>query len=169
MSNNYNEVREQESGDDLKESDFHKSKTWIGTARNSSRDDDMEAMGDDGNTSKEDAEKAPDSNQEPRADPNIVDWDGPDDPANPLNWSKPIRLRQVALISLITLIAYVFSLLLEDSLTYLKQKSRLHDICPWRRPDDGRLPLDKCNGCYIVRHHLSSWVCSRSIIHRSII
>lgn len=33
------------------------------------------------------------------ADPNIVDWDGPDDPANPRNWSKASKLTNVVLVS----------------------------------------------------------------------
>jgi hypothetical protein len=33
------------------------------------------------------------------ANPDIVDWDGPDDPANPRNWSKQYKLIIVALIS----------------------------------------------------------------------
>ncbi|KIM92881.1 hypothetical protein OIDMADRAFT_46487 [Oidiodendron maius Zn] len=33
------------------------------------------------------------------ADPDIVDWDGPDDPANPRNWSKGYKLINVTLIS----------------------------------------------------------------------
>ncbi len=42
---------------------------------------------------------------QPRADPNIIDWDGPDDATNPQNWSKGMRIGHVALISIITLIA----------------------------------------------------------------
>jgi len=33
-------------------------------------------------------------------DPDIVDWDGPDDPANPRNWSKAYKMINVALVSL---------------------------------------------------------------------
>jgi len=33
------------------------------------------------------------------ADPNIVDWDGPDDPNNPRNWSKRYKMLNIALIS----------------------------------------------------------------------
>ena len=40
-----------------------------------------------------------------KTNPNVVDWDGPNDSANPLNWSKSIRTGHVALISIITLIA----------------------------------------------------------------
>ena len=36
---------------------------------------------------------------------NVVDWDGPNDAANPLNWSKSIRIGHVVLVSIITLIA----------------------------------------------------------------
>ena len=39
------------------------------------------------------------------SDPNMVDLEGPTDPANPQNWSKRVRVGHVALISIITLIA----------------------------------------------------------------
>ena len=38
---------------------------------------------------------------------NVVDWDGPNNPTNPLNWPKSIRIGHVALVSIITLIAYI--------------------------------------------------------------
>lgn len=43
--------------------------------------------------------------QQPR-DPNIVDWEGPDDPENPLNW--PFRKKVVAtvIIASITFVTY---------------------------------------------------------------
>ncbi|KAJ5809815.1 Major facilitator superfamily domain general substrate transporter [Penicillium pulvis] len=34
------------------------------------------------------------------ADPNLVDWDGPDDPANPRNWPKTFKMANVMLVSL---------------------------------------------------------------------
>ena len=40
---------------------------------------------------------------------NIVDWDGPDDPMNPLNWSAAKKHTHVAIVSLFTLSALVFS------------------------------------------------------------
>ncbi len=40
-----------------------------------------------------------------------IDWDGPDDPANPQNWPLSIRTGHVVLISIITLIVYVSELL----------------------------------------------------------
>lgn len=48
-----------------------------------------------------DVEKgAPAGDENISANPNIVDWDGPDDPANPRNWSKAYKFTNVALISL---------------------------------------------------------------------
>ncbi|KAL2052844.1 hypothetical protein ABVK25_006783 [Lepraria finkii] len=40
--------------------------------------------------------------QQAGSDPNIVDWDGPDDPANPMNWSEKLKWGNVAVISSIT-------------------------------------------------------------------
>ena len=40
-------------------------------------------------------------------DPNVVDWDGPDDPANPMNWSKSRKWSVVWLASALTFITYV--------------------------------------------------------------
>ena len=46
-----------------------------------------------------------DDSAQVNANPDTVDWDGPNDSANPLNWSKSIRIGHVALVSIITLIA----------------------------------------------------------------
>lgn len=43
--------------------------------------------------------------QTPR-DPNIVDWDGPDDPANPMNWSSKRKIIIVAIVSGLTFVTY---------------------------------------------------------------
>lgn len=37
-------------------------------------------------------------------DPNVVDWDGPDDPANPLNWTGKKKWTNGALLATMTLI-----------------------------------------------------------------
>lgn len=37
-------------------------------------------------------------------DPNIVDWDGPDDPANPQNWSGTKKWAHIAVLSVLTLL-----------------------------------------------------------------
>jgi hypothetical protein len=39
-------------------------------------------------------------------DPNIVDWDGPDDPENPLNWTSKRKFGATMSIALITLLTY---------------------------------------------------------------
>jgi hypothetical protein len=39
-------------------------------------------------------------------DPNLVDFDGPDDPANPMNWPFRKKLILTATISSITLLTY---------------------------------------------------------------
>lgn len=37
-------------------------------------------------------------------DPNAVDWDGPDDPANPMNWSEKKKWANIGAISVMTLL-----------------------------------------------------------------
>lgn len=39
--------------------------------------------------------------------PNIVSWDGPGDPANPMNWSAKITWSHIAVVSSITLVTFV--------------------------------------------------------------
>ena len=41
------------------------------------------------------------------ADQNLVHWDGPNDPANPRNWSKAQNMLNIALVSLSVLYSYV--------------------------------------------------------------
>lgn len=45
-----------------------------------------------------DEEKAP-------RDPNVVDWEGPDDPSNPMNWSSSKKIASIGLVSLITMLS----------------------------------------------------------------
>jgi MFS family permease len=45
----------------------------------------------------------------PSTDPDVVDWDGPDDPKNPMNWPPRKKNTIVALISLITFITSVLT------------------------------------------------------------
>jgi hypothetical protein len=40
---------------------------------------------------------------------NIVTWDGDNDPENPMNWSMGKKWLTIALISILTLVTYVFS------------------------------------------------------------
>lgn len=50
-----------------------------------------------------DGGKATTTEGEPQ-DPNIVSWDGPDDPADPLNWSNALKVINVGLVSGICLV-----------------------------------------------------------------
>lgn len=54
----------------------------------------------------EDKEKA--RIEEEEHDPNLVTWDGPDDPKNPLNWSVKKKWATIAVLSANTFITYVF-------------------------------------------------------------
>ena len=49
-------------------------------------------------------EEAPPSMEEKPVSPpnNIVDWDGPDDPKNPMNWPMSSRWAQIGIIALLT-------------------------------------------------------------------
>lgn len=42
--------------------------------------------------------------EETEQDPNIVDWDGPDDPENPMNWPDKKKWLNVAVLSILTII-----------------------------------------------------------------
>ena len=62
-----------------------------------------------------DVEKQPDlnnsaldlANHDEKApkDPNIVDWDGPDDPENPLNWTSNKKLAAITIVALCTMLS----------------------------------------------------------------
>ena len=66
------------------------------------KDIDLEAGQRHSSSSKKESEK-----QQADVDPNIVDWDGPDDPANPYNWSEGLKWGNVLIISIITFLTYV--------------------------------------------------------------
>ena len=55
----------------------------------------------------EDSDKIEPETTKTEADPNIVDWDGPDDPKNPINWSEKLKWANVAVISSITFLTQV--------------------------------------------------------------
>lgn len=38
-------------------------------------------------------------------DPNVVDWDGPEDLENPLNWPTSKKLAAIAIVSMITMLS----------------------------------------------------------------
>lgn len=44
---------------------------------------------------------------EAEQDPDIVDWDGPDDPENPLNWPARKKWTLILILAAVTLVTYV--------------------------------------------------------------
>ena len=59
-----------------------------------------------GHRSEESDKKEPETIQR-EVDPDMVDWDGPDDPKNPVNWSEKLKWANVAVISSITFLTQV--------------------------------------------------------------
>lgn len=53
------------------------------------------------------AKTAVESPSEEAVDPNIVSWDGPNDPDNPVNWSSGLKWSNIALVSAITFVTFV--------------------------------------------------------------
>jgi hypothetical protein len=72
----------------------------------------------------EDAEKGAPAGGEaaPAPDPNIVDWDGPDDPANPRNWSKAYKLANVVVVSLSVLYTNLATTMFAPGATIMQQE-----------------------------------------------
>lgn len=64
-----------------------------------------------GDRSYSSSKREPDTAQT-QVDPNIVDWDGPDDPANPMNWSSSLKWGNVAVIAVVTFLTQVYLLYL---------------------------------------------------------
>lgn len=60
-----------------------------------------------------DVEAQADGNEKEISDPNIVDWDGPDDPAKPLNWALAKKALNFGIIVYYTFLSCV-QLLPED-------------------------------------------------------
>lgn len=46
--------------------------------------------------------------QHPTKDPNIVDWDGPEDKENPMNWPLKKKITNIGIVSVLTFLSYVF-------------------------------------------------------------
>ena len=75
----------------------------------SSIDDKMSTKGSQSNQTSDgnDVELGdPVSKEEISRDPNIVDWDGPDDPENPLNWPTSKKLSTLSMVSIITFLSW---------------------------------------------------------------
>lgn len=71
---------------------------------------------------------------------NLVDWDGPDDPENPQNWTAKRKWGLIAALSAVTLITYVLSSAYSYHLTNGIQTTRILVLCTRRTPGDEKLP-----------------------------
>ena len=52
---------------------------------------------------------APECRVAEKIDENLVDFDGPDDPANPMNWKSRYKWTITVLVSMMSLVVYVES------------------------------------------------------------
>lgn len=77
------------------------------TSSNLEKEIDLEA----GHPSEDSDKKEPETTKT-EVDPNIVDWDGPDDPQNPINWSEKLKWANVAVIASVTFLTPLASSML---------------------------------------------------------
>jgi multidrug resistance protein len=64
---------------------------------------------------------------EDNPDPNIIDWDSPDDPENPLNWSFRLRWTLIILVSAITFMAGLSSSMFAPGIPALLEEFHVTD------------------------------------------
>ncbi len=97
-----NEIAEQKAKQDLEPEQDHASSK----GNRKDRHQDPAADEEKGPDAKADGEGEGEGEDE-IVDPNVVTWDGPDDPANPRNWSQRRKMLNVSLVSLSVLYSYV--------------------------------------------------------------
>lgn len=61
------------------------------------------------------------------ADPNLVDWDGPSDPANPRNWSQARKMISISLVSLSVLYCNLATTMFAPGANVMAAEFRFHD------------------------------------------
>ncbi|KAI0378626.1 MFS general substrate transporter [Hypomontagnella monticulosa] len=66
-------------------------------------------LGSSGGSKEHDLEQGGTTSEKDIKDPNVVDWDGPDDPANPMNWSGLKKGLHITYVSLFVLVANLAS------------------------------------------------------------
>ncbi|KAH8673244.1 major facilitator superfamily domain-containing protein [Ilyonectria robusta] len=64
---------------------------------------------------------------EPKSYPNVVDWDGPNDPENPLNWSSSKKNMHVIIVSLFSLAANLAATMFAPGAEQLVNEFRVTD------------------------------------------
>lgn len=65
-------------------------------------------------------------------DPNLVTWDGPDDPENPKNWQLSRKYGAVVIVSFFTLVSPVSSSMVAPSLTTIGKELDITESCKSR-------------------------------------
>lgn len=65
-------------------------------------------------------------------DPDLVDWDGPDDPENPFNWPSYKKWRQLIFMAINTFLTYVLTYFQASQfmLIYIVYNSHIHLLSP---------------------------------------
>jgi hypothetical protein len=86
-------ARSSDVGPDVEAQNFEKNRDVVNhdITTTNSHDDDVNSSLHDGRVG---------STSPATTDPNIVDWDGPNDPKNPLNWSTKAKLANTSLVVL---------------------------------------------------------------------
>ena len=100
-------------------------------------------------------------------DPNVVWWDGPDDPENPVTWSEALKIGNVAVISMITFITQVpLMWLLRQIADYIRQTSSVVHVRSWRATSYGRVQIYEHPTCFLCCLGLHSRLRIRSLRSR---
>jgi hypothetical protein len=98
---------------------------------------------------------------EEQADANMVTWDGPDDPTNPQNWSKPYKWFITVICCVMTVNVYVTSIYI----TYISIQRILQNIrilCANISVDLHRKGIWRISRSLVLNHYaLSDGICGR--------
>lgn len=105
-------------------------------------------------------------------DDNIVDWDGPDDPSNPMNWPAWKVKTHIFLVSAITFIRCAcrsMKIIFRKRLLTLlhRQSPRILHPCYRNTPNYDRVSVHQPRAWVSRRVHIPAWLCSWAATHRS--
>lgn len=111
-------------------------------------------------------------------DPNIVWWDGENDPENPYNWTTMRKIVNCGAVSFQTFLAPLASCKSNANESYfiyhshqaafVLTPSRSY-IRSWCASGPGRVPLELTLDCHLCRLRLPAWLCSGSYSYRSLV
>jgi hypothetical protein len=108
--------------------------------------------------------------EKPPQDPNVVGWDGDDDPANPLNWSIKKKWTNGGLLAAMTFLTYEIIHLpffpLYAAITNCQKTPSLVYVCSRRRGCSTRIPLHEQPPRIFRRFSIRSRLLRRPAIRR---